>query len=68
MTFDLLKMVLNSDENQRVVDFIFEDDTENLRMKRQGMGLEHRNLTKGEKILKIFGVPIDISYGEFIEK
>jgi hypothetical protein len=39
MTFDLLKMILNSDENQEMVDFLFEDDSTNLNKKRQGLGL-----------------------------
>lgn len=65
MTFDLIKMFMNQGENEVLVDFLFEDDTENLLKKKQGLGLGDRSMTKGEKILKAFGLPIDMTYEDF---
>jgi hypothetical protein len=55
MSFDLIKLFLNSGENEWIVNFLFEDDTENLLKKKQGLSVDDRSMTKGEKILKAFG-------------
>jgi hypothetical protein len=66
MTFDILKMFLDSEENRELANFVFADDSKNLNDKR--LGQDHREPTKGEKILKIFGLPLDITFGQLVQK
>jgi hypothetical protein len=39
-----------------------------LDQKKKGVEAGHRDLTKGENVLKIFGMPIDMTFGEFMDK
>ncbi len=56
---------MNQGENEELVNFFFEDDSKNLLKKKQGLGLGDRSMTKGEKILKALGLPIDMTYEHF---